>query len=178
MLMKHDQDALPREFQESFDGLIVRLREIVRDLRPPMLTYGLKYALDGLADNLSERTHDAVQIRSEVRAAENCRYPEIVERNIYRIVQEACENALKYVRATSIHITGELTLRNIDLQVADDGIGFKEGIDLRLEDMVANKHYGLAGMQERAGLIGATIKFDTQPNQGTQIQVHWESPSQ
>ena len=175
MLMKHDQDALPREFQESFDGLIVRLREIVRDLRPPMLTYGLKYALDGLADNLSERTHDTVQIRSEVRAAENCRYPEIVERNIYRIVQEACENALKYARATSIHITGELTLRSIDLQVADDGIGFKEGIDLRLEDMVANKHYGLAGMQERAGLIGATIKFDTQPNQGTQIQVHWES---
>jgi two-component system sensor histidine kinase DegS len=178
MLMKHDQDALPREFQESFDDLIVRLREIVRDLRPPMLTYGLKYALDGLADNLSERNPDAMQIRCEVKAADECRHPEIVEHNIYRIVQEACENALKYARARSISIRGELAPARIFLYVADDGIGFQEGITLRLEDMVANKHYGLAGMQERAALIGATIKFDTQPNQGTQIQVHWESSSQ
>ena len=178
MLMKHDQDALPREFQESFDGLIVRLREIVRDLRPPMLTYGLKYALDGLADNLSERNPDAMQIRCEVKAADECRYPEIVEHNIYRIVQEACENALKYAQARSIHIRGDLSPGRIDLQVADDGVGFKEGIALRLEDMVSSKHYGLAGMQERANLIGADIKFNSHPNQGTQIQVLWESSSQ
>lgn len=175
MLMKHDPDALPKEFQESFDGLIVRLREIVADLRPPMLVYGLKYALDGLADNLSERDHDLLQIDSEIQVIDDCRYPEIVEHNIYRIVQEACENALKYAQARSIRIIGELSLSTIELQVADDGIGFKDEIALRLDDMVANKHFGLAGMHERAALIDSTIRIDSQPNKGTQIQVFWQA---
>ena len=173
MLMKHDPGYLPSEFQQSFDGLIVRLREIVSDLRPPMLVYGLKSALDGLADNLSERNHDTVQIIAELQAADDCRYSEIVEHNIYRIVQEACENALKHAQPRSIQITGELSLDRIDIKVADDGIGFKDGVALRLDEMAANRHYGLVGMHERAALIGAAIKFDSQPNQGPQIQVLW-----
>jgi signal transduction histidine kinase len=175
MLMKHDIDALPQEFQESFDGLIVRLREIVTDLRPPMLTYGLKSALDGLADNLSERSQDVVQIVSEIQSVDGCRYPPTVEHNMYRIVQEACENALKYARATSIQISGELSVTRVALKINDDGVGFKDGVSLRLDEMVANKHYGLAGMHERAELIGAGINIRSQPGQGTQIQILWEA---
>lgn len=173
MLMKHDPDALPKDFQESFDGLIVRLREIVSNLRPPMLVYGLKYALDGLADNLSARNDDSVQLLSDIQSVDDCRYPETVEHNIYRIVQEACENALKYARARSIHITGELSLSTIELHVVDDGIGFGDGISLRLDDMVAHKHYGLAGMHERAALIDALLQIQSQPNLGTHIQILW-----
>lgn len=175
MLMKSDPGSLPQDFQESFDGLIVRLREIVTDLRPALLIYGLKSALDGLADNLSERNHDSMQIRSEVQAMDECRYPEIVEQNIYRIVQEACENALKYAQASSIKITGELTFDQIDIQVVDDGIGLSDAVRLRLSDMVANKHYGLAGMHERADLIGATIRIDSASNRGTHIHVRWKT---
>lgn len=175
MLMKHEPDTLPKEFQDSFDGLIVRLREIVRDLRPPMLNYGLKYALNGLADNLSARTHDTVQVSSDIQVNDQVRYPEIVEHNVYRILQEACENALKYARSQSIRITGELSTGCIDLQVTDDGVGFKDGISLQLDDMVANRHYGLAGMHERAALIGASIKIDSQLSQGTRIQIRWEA---
>ncbi|MFN8405243.1 MAG: hypothetical protein U0V48_17085 [Anaerolineales bacterium] len=39
--------------------------------------------------------------------------------------------------------------------------------------MVANKHYGLAGMYERADLIGALVRINSKPEQGTQIQVSW-----
>lgn len=175
MLMKHDPDALPREFQDSFNGLIVRLREIVTDLRPPMLMYGLKYALDGLADNLSERTHDVINIVSELRSDEDCRYPELVEHNVYRIVQEACENALKYAQAKVIRITGELSSDRIDIQVVDDGIGFRDHVSLLLDEMVANKHYGLTNMHERAGLIGAEITMQSKPDEGTQIHIVWWS---
>ncbi len=177
MLMKHDPAALPQEFQESFDGLIVRLREIVSDLRPPMLVYGLKFALDALADNLSERNHDRVHIVSEVHAdADGAqRYPEIVENNIYRIVQEACENASKYAHAKSINIAGELSADKIDLRVTDDGIGFNTTVSLKLDDMLANKHFGLVGMHERAELIGAEINIDSKPQQGAGIQVVWKS---
>jgi signal transduction histidine kinase len=175
MLMKHDADALPKEFQDSFDGLIARLREIVSDLRPPMLSYGLKYALDGLADHLSERNHDVVKIVCEIQAVDGCRYPLKVEHNIYRVVQEACENALKYAWAKSILIAGELSPSKIELQVRDDGVGFKDGVSLRLDEMVANKHYGLAGMHERAELIGAGINVHSRAGQGTQIQILWEA---
>jgi two-component system sensor histidine kinase DegS len=175
MLMKHDPDDLPKEFQESFDGLIVRLREIVTDLRPPMLMYGLKSALDGLADNLSERSHDTVQFVSAIQAVDGCRYPESVEHNIYRVVQEACENALKYARAKSIQISGELSADKIELQVRDDGVGFKQGISLQLDEMIANRHYGLAGMHERAELIGAAIRVESEANRGTRIQIVWRS---
>jgi signal transduction histidine kinase len=175
MLMKHDPDALPKEFQESFDGLIVRLREIVTDLRPPLLTYGLKSALDGLADNLSERNHDVVKILSTIQSVDECRYPQSVEHNIYRVVQEACENALKYARAKSIQITGALSPGTIELQISDDGVGFKDGVSLRLDEMIANKHYGLAGMHERAELIEAIIRIDSQIDKGTHIQVFWHA---
>ncbi len=174
MLMKYDPDVLPHEFQESFDGLILRLREIVQDLRPPMLLYGLKHALDGLADNLSERHHDAVQIVSEIQVLEDCRYPEVVEHNVYRIVQEACENAVKYAHARAIRISGELAPGRIRVQVMDDGVGFKDDVSLLLDDMVANKHYGLAGMHERAELTGAVIRIESRPSQGAKVQVLWE----
>jgi signal transduction histidine kinase len=140
-----------------------------------MLTYGLKYALDALADNLSERNYDVVQIVAQVQSVNGCRYPQTVEHNIYRVVQEACENALKYAQARSIQISGELSPSQIELQVSDDGLGFKDGISLHLDEMIANKHYGLAGMHERAELIGATIRIQSEPKLGTRIQVVWKS---
>ena len=174
ILIKNDSTALSPEFQESYSGLISRVREIVGNLRPPMLVYGLKFALDGLADNLSERSHDAVQIVSDIQANGEWRYAEVVEGNIYRIVQEACENASKYAHAKSISIGGELSSDRVDIKVTDDGIGFNTEISLKLDDMLANKHFGLAGMHERADLIGAVIRIASKPKLGTQIQVLWE----
>jgi len=175
MKMKLDPSSLPPEFQTSYDELINRVREIVGDLRPPMLLYGLSFALNGLADTLSERNQDGVQIVSEVNADQEWRYPEIVELNLYRIVQEACENASKYAHAKSITIIGELSSNRIDIKVVDDGIGFRDEISLKLDEMLANKHFGLVGMHERADLIGAIIEINSKPGQGAQIRVLWES---
>jgi two-component system sensor histidine kinase DegS len=175
MLMKHDSESLPADFQESYDGLIVKLREIVSDLRPPMLMDGLKFAIGSLVENLSERTQDSVNITLDIQGNGMERYPEIVENNLYRIVQEACENASKYSRAKSINITGELLPNRIELIIIDDGIGFTTEISLKLDDMLANKHFGLAGMHERAELIGAVIEIESKPGQGTQIQIVWVS---
>jgi len=173
ILMKNDVPSLSPQFQESYDGLISRVREIVSDLRPPMLAYGLKFALDGLADNLSGRNPDAAQIASDIRADGEQRYPEVVENNIYRIVQEACENASKYAHSKSISISGELSPDRIDIKVSDDGIGFNTAVSLKLDDMLASKHFGLAGMHERASLIGVVIQIDSMPMSGTQIRVSW-----
>ncbi len=173
ILNTHQELSQVPGFSESYSRLIQQIREIVSDLRPPSLIYGLKFALEGLADTLAERSHDNVRIVAEIQIDGVCRYPEVVENNLYRIAQEACENALKYSRANSITITGELREEWIRLSAVDNGIGFAAEINLPLDDMVANKHYGLAGMYERADLIGALVSITSKPGQGTQIHVSW-----
>lgn len=177
ILIKHEELSRMPGFMESYDLVIQRLREIVSNLRPPALTYGLKFALEGLADHLSERVHDDIRIRAEIQMDGLCRYPEDVENHLYRIVQQACENALKYSQGKSIVITGDLRQEQIEIEVADDGIGFAAEISLQLDDMVANKHYGLAGMYERADQVGAVVGISSTPGKWTAMQVKWNGRS-
>ncbi len=54
-------------------------------------------------------------------------------------------------------------------------LGFTSKIILKLNDMLAKRHFGLAGMYERAKLIGADISITSKPRQGTKVQVTWKS---
>jgi len=175
LLISPDAPAFSAKFQQAYDALTERLREIVNDLRPPMLSFGLELALEGFAENLMERSQDSVEIAADVQANGEWRYPEAVENNLYRIVQEACENALRHAHAKKITIFGRLYQEEIDIRVEDNGIGFSSEISLKLDDLLAKKHFGLAGMYERASLIRADINIHSKPNQGTKIQVIWKS---
>ena len=177
MMMNLNPASVPSRFQRSYEEVVARLREIVSDLRPPMLRYGLKLALEEIADSLSERNQDIVEIVANIQTDGDWRYPEVIENNLYRIVQEACGNALKYSQAKTITIAGRLSKEQVDISVEDDGIGLKDEISLKLDEMLANRHFGLAGIHERANLIGAEISINSKPKLGTQIQVVW-MPSQ
>ncbi len=175
LLMRSDAPVFSPEFQQAFEALTERLREIVTDLRPPSLTFGLKPALEDLAEGLSERNKEKVKILANIQAVAECRYPDKVENHLYRIVQEACGNALKYAHAKTIRITARLSRARIELMVEDDGVGFDAESMANLDDTHASKHYGLTGMHERASLIGADVNIDAKLGQGTRIQVIWES---
>ena len=162
---------LPPSFQENYDQLIQRVREIIGNLRPPMLNYGLKLALEGLADQLAEH-NDTIKITMEVQGNE--RYPQNIEQHLFRIIQEACSNAIRHAQATNIKISGHLNPEQIELQVEDDGIGFQIKNVSGLDALLVNKHFGLAGMRERGELIGAKVNISSEQNEGTQIQVIWE----
>jgi len=175
LLIRSDAPIFSSEFQQAFETLTDRLREIVSNLRPPTLNFGLKFALEDMVESLSERIQNAVKIEPDIQADLEWRYPESVENHSYRIVQEACENALKYAHAKTIRITARLLHEGFAIKVEDDGIGFDAESNLKLDEMLANKHFGLAGMYERADLIGAEMSITSKPNQGTQIQVLWKS---
>ena len=174
LLMRSDSPVLSTEFQRAFEALTERLREIVSGLRPPTLTFGLKFALDELAENLSERNQNAVRIETHIQADGDWRYPDLVEHHFYRIVQEACENALKYAHAKTISINAELSQQDLDIQVEDDGIGFQMETNRKLNEMLAHKHFGLVGMLERANLIGAEIEIESKLGEGTRIHIKWK----
>ena len=162
----------PQKFQDAYDGLTQRLREIVSDLRPPMLNYGLKPAIDELADNFMERTEDKIQVDVDIQS-DGCRYPEKIELHLFRIVQEACENSLRHAQAKNITISGNLFPQEIDLRLKDDGLGFDAGDNLQLDVLIANKHFGLAGMIERAAIIEAEVGIESKLKEGTTIRIAW-----
>ena len=81
--------------------------------------------------------------------------------NIYRIVQEAINNALKYSAATTINISLKEMKDGLQLKIQDDGIGFHVN--------EVNLGNGLENMKNRAIAIHAQFQFDSAPEKGTAI---------
>jgi len=171
------ETVLSPKLQSSYEEITHRLRQIVSELRPPMLMYGLKPAIIELADNLMERSGDKVKIKVDLEVSGE-RTPERMEQHLFRIVQEACENSLRHAEAKSISIYGILTPEKVDLNIHDDGKGFDSDSKLEMDNLLANHHFGLSGMTERAFLIGAKIKIHSTPNAGTRIHITWDNHSE
>ena len=89
--------------------------------------------------------------------------PEVVL-NLFRILQEAVNNAVRHAQAKSITIAITQDANDVLLSVADDGLGFDPS---RKHD----GHYGLSGMQRRAEKIGAILSVSTEANVGTAVSL-------
>jgi signal transduction histidine kinase len=170
--MNVDESNLSPNFQQAYEEVVQRLREIVSDLRPPMLNYGLKLALEELAQNLMERSGNQARVTLALWGGEE-RYPQNIEQHLFRIVQEACENAVRHAKATHVIISAQLDAQEIILDIQDNGVGFEMGERLELDDLLIHKHFGLAGIVERASLIGAKAHITSSLKTGTHIQVTW-----
>ena len=108
---------------DGYRRLTQRVRDIASNLRPPMLSYGLKAAIEDLVDNFAD-DRDVINILPKIQAADGSQYDPDVEQHLYRIVQQACENAIRHARAQNINISGRLNTKEIELNITDDGIGF------------------------------------------------------
>ncbi len=173
--IRSDAPVFSPAFYEAYDAVSDHLREIIQGLRPSMLSFGLKLALEDYAEKLRERNPESVEIQTDIQADGDCRYSLMIESNVYRIVQEACENSLRYAHAKHLSISGVLAENQIELQIADDGVGLDPDTSLRFNDLLTHRHFGLAGMHERASVIGADLHIVSNPGQGTQIQLLWKS---
>jgi signal transduction histidine kinase len=143
-----------------------------------MLEYGLYRAIAALADDWANRPDVLAApepISVEVKVPEGDeRYPHPVEEHIYRIVQQAGENALKHARLRRLSICGELAPGRVDLTVEDDGMGFDPEQSLDPGALKAQGHFGLAGMRERTALVGGRIVFDSAPGRGARVRLTWQ----
>jgi signal transduction histidine kinase len=169
--MKVDQEIAP-DFEEGFQTVTARLRQMISGLRPAMLNYGLAPALEELTDELSARIENDVDIQVEISSS-GPQHDPMVEAHLYRIVQQGCENALRHAQASTVQVHGNCDPERVHIIVEDDGIGFSEPDQLDFKQLLADKHYGIAGMFERAEIIGAELRFDSTPGEGTKISVSW-----
>jgi len=138
-----------------------RLRDIARGLRPPALDQlGLAAAIEGLAAESEEAT--GVRVEVSVSGEERRLAPE-AELGLFRIAQEAVNNALGHAEPSRVSLRLSYEAGWVVLSVADDGSGIEPG---SLEDL---SHLGIRGMRERAVLLGGTLELKSTPGEGTVV---------
>jgi signal transduction histidine kinase len=147
---------------------MTEMRHLVSDLRPAQLDdLGLVPALHWLADEVHDRLR--IDVRVQVTGQRHRLAPEI-ETVLFRITQEALTNVAKHAHAQQAIV--QLTFCNgqVELDVQDNGVGMKpEQVNLR---QARHQGWGLAGIQERAALVGGTFDIDSAPGHGTRLTVH------
>lgn len=90
---------------------------------------------------------------------------------LYRICQEALSNAYRHAKAQRQQVLLHISPGQICLTVEDDGIGFEPPPLRGPQATEREEHIGLRGMRDRVDLIGGTFELDSQPGQGTRIEV-------
>jgi two-component system sensor histidine kinase DegS len=88
---------------------------------------------------------------------------------LFRIAQEGLRNVCRHSEASRCWIMIEFNDGKVVLTVKDNGKGFK--LPDRVEDLAAVGKLGLAGMQERARLIGGKLTIESKPGKGTTVSV-------
>jgi signal transduction histidine kinase len=86
-----------------------------------------------------------------------------VETALYRIVQEALNNAVKHARASTVRIELQSTSSKVACSVRDNGQGFDD------QAQAAGQGLGLLGIRERLNALGGSLRVDTKPRQGTTL---------
>jgi signal transduction histidine kinase len=164
-----DPDALRAAVEAVLEGLgaeIDGLRHLVTELRPAALDdLGLVPALEAIARRAW--AIDALEVETDLRLASDERVlrldPEL-EGVIYRVVQEALMNVAKHARARRALVRLMERDGNIHVSVGDDGSG-------RFDSPDAGSGFGLAGMRERAALVGGELVIDARPGAGTTVRL-------
>jgi signal transduction histidine kinase len=82
--------------------------------------------------------------------------------NLYRIVQESLNNILKHSHARNIRITLERDVRDVSLQIEDDGLGFDT-------QRAQKTGLGLRNISERARILGGELRINSALGQGTRL---------
>jgi signal transduction histidine kinase len=138
-------------------------RRALKALRAsPLEDLGLTPALRKLAESAAERAN----LRLHLSLPEHL--PNLspdVEQCIFRITQEAVENAVQHANAQNLTVRLACDDEDLRLIVQDDGMGFGPGQNGHPE------HFGLPGMRERAQLAGGVLVIDSKPGWGTTVQL-------
>ncbi|TAM60542.1 sensor histidine kinase [bacterium] len=147
------------------DESLVEARNALYNLRPSTLDdLGLLPALHSLCARFQEET--AVHARLVAETLQQL--PEHYEVALYRIVQEALNNARKHAQASNLSVVVRRRGERLTVEIRDDGRGFNPRAQRRFRNAA---HFGVAGMKERAKLLGGTLAVRSAPGHGTSIRV-------
>jgi len=141
------------------------LREYILNLRasPSLqqpLFVSLRQYLDGYTINYNIRTQLTIDLKLQDE-----RFSPETQLQIFRIIQEALSNARKHGKSRHVTVTFSVQDGQVCLCILDDGVGFQP------EAIAASnqQHFGLQFMEERAALLGGSLRIQSEPGKGTQV---------
>jgi two-component system, chemotaxis family, CheB/CheR fusion protein len=162
--------------EEELCAQVAQLQDIARrldadvdflawELRPTALDdLGLVPALDNYAQEWSKHFNIPVEFRAAGLGDE--RLDPATETNLYRVAQEALNNVAKHAGASAVSVLIERRDDEAVLIVEDDGRGFDAERSARL---TGGRGMGLAGMRERAALVGGMVEVESAEGGGTTV---------
>lgn len=154
-------EQLRKQTSKIMDGV----HRFSQDLRPSVLDdLGLLPALEWLTSDLTE--HFGIAVEMKVKGSVRRFSPE-TELVVFRIAQEALRNVWKHSGASKARVTLKFGDDKAVLTVEDEGKGFE--LPERIDDLTVAGKLGLAGMQERAQLIGGKLSLRSEPGKGTTL---------
>jgi len=145
-------------------GVINEIRQLSRSLMDPTIgDLGLVDSLHDLIENIN------LTRRLHVKLTADRRMESYLDKNhkltIFRIIQEALNNAIKYARATTVQISFQLINDIAEVIIHDDGVGF--------DPSLIKKGAGLKNIQNRVYLINGAYSIESAPQQGCKITIHF-----
>ena len=159
-----DQGRLVSSLKTSLDAL----RRLSWELRPPELErLGFEGAAMRLCADYEEKK--GCPVRLEMPELESGRLGIEAELHLYRILQEALSNIARHAEAQQVAVQIASGPDRLLLSIRDDGRGFD--LEEAGHSGAAPDHLGLAGMRERARLIGGRLTVASATGRGTSIEV-------
>ena len=156
------------QVEHGLDEAYTDLRELIAHCRIPVEKQGLIPSIKRVVEKFREETNIHILLQCE------CQNPDIpanMEMNVYRIVQESLTNIRKHADAHIVRVLLQCDdSGNYLILIENDGKGFdKEAIQSE-----AGKHLGLTIMKERAAYLGGKLKIDSEPDEGTRVELHFK----
>jgi len=159
-----------RTIKEGLDQANNQLRELLSHFRTRMDERGLLPAIEKLVERFQLETGISAFFQNEV--TQTISSP-AVEVQVLHIVQEALANVRKHSRAKNVRVLIRSDdSRNYRVLVEDDG----QGIQSKDLSTGPGKHIGLSIMQERAERLSGTFNIETEPGEGTRVELSFQAP--
>lgn len=149
---------------ETTDELFVRLRRIVRALRPSVLEeLGLKEAVEAMVSDIQSRSNLVCSVSLHVDDAEGSA-DLTIETALYRMTQELVTNVVRHAQAMTMSVSLADDDQGWTLIVQDDGVGFNPQ-----DEFISG--IGIRGIRERAEIFGGRVDISSAPGAGTTVMV-------
>jgi signal transduction histidine kinase len=159
--VEHTAEYLGR-IGEITQQALKEMRLLVHELRPPALEQqGLLGALRSRLDTVEKRAG----VEARIEAEDVFEWQAHIEEELYRIAQEALNNAIKHAEATCVTVRLGVHAGLAVMEIVDNGCGFDPQVASQGGGM------GLGTMRERAEQLQGTLDILSQPGSGTTIKV-------
>jgi signal transduction histidine kinase len=160
-----DSPALER-LRHDLEALVDQTRAVTTGLRPPALEEnGLGAAVDELARRTESDSDFAVEVDDRLLGA---RFASAVEMLVYRMVQEALQNARRHARATAVRVLLEHDDGLLRATVTDDGVGIDDAV---LAERAQDGHHGVISMRDTVHLAKGRFSITRGAAGGTVVNV-------